>query len=208
MVEVAGVLLEDGRPTLTFESLVSCDRPIPPQASAVHHIRDEHLVGAPSLFDATAPLRDSPADYYAAHNAKFDRAMLGLDDLPWICTYRCALRRYSDAPSYSNQVLRYHLGLPDPSAGSHAHRAMYDAEVTASLLSRMLADSTTDDVCARMAELSAQPALLRKVTFGAHRDKLWSDVPASYLQWMLSKASEFDEDRLHTARHWLARRGW
>lgn len=206
VVEVAGVLLEDGKPIGQFQSLVDPGVPIPPQASAVHHLRDSDVAGQPTLEDAMSPVRDNPADYYVAHNANFDKSFLKVDDKPWVCTWKCALRAFLDAPSYSNQVLRYWLDLPDPVCGGHAHRALYDAEVTSHLFVRLLATSTRDDPYEAMAAISAAPGLMRRVSFGVHKDKLYSEVPVDYLNWILNKSSGWSEDQLYTARYWLEKR--
>jgi exodeoxyribonuclease X len=206
VVEVAGVLLEDGKPVGQFQSLVDPGVPIPPQASAVHHLRDTDVAGQPSLDDAMKPVRDNPADYYVAHNANFDRAFLKVEDKPWICTWKCSLRAFVDAPSYSNQVLRYWLGLPDPVCGGHAHRALYDAEVTSHLLVRLVTASTRESPYESMAEISSKPGLMRRISFGVHKDKLYSEVPVDYLNWILNKSSGWSEDQLYSARYWLEKR--
>lgn len=201
VVELGGVLLHDKQVVKCHESLVNPGIPIPPQASAVHHITDSDVAEAPTLEQALAPIVEEPADYYVAHNAPFDAGFLKLDGAKWICTYRCALRLYPDAPSHGNQVLRYWLGVDSPKSTGYAHRALYDAEVTANIFARMMDAATTEDFLERMVAISAQPALLRKVGFGEHYGKLWSEVPTSYLRWMLSKPG-WDEDKIFTAKHW------
>lgn len=142
VVEVAGAELREGlnggrrvyRAGRTAQSLVSPGRRVPPSASAVHHLRDEDLTGAPRLREALLervlvelgaavassrhPLveaRGPDALVFAAHNAEFDRGFLGAvvaQSLPaarWLCTWRCALHLWPNAPSHSNQVLRYWL---------------------------------------------------------------------------------------------------
>ena len=48
-------------------------------------------------------------------------------------------------------------------------------------------------------DLARQPVVLRTCDFGKHAGKLWSEVPKSYLEWMLGQ--DFDEDKAHTARY-------
>lgn len=209
-VEVAGILLDDGVAIGQFSTLVDPQVPIPAQASAVHHIRDRDVAGQPLLADAIGPIRDNPVDYYVAHNAGFDSLFLNLKervaDKPWICTWKSSLRAFPEAPSFSNQVLRYWLDLPDPVCGGHAHRALYDAEVTTSLLLKLVEVSSREDPYAAMADISSKPGLMRKVSFGVHKDKLWADVPTDYLNWMLRKSSGWSEDQLYTAQYWLNKR--
>src|SRR6185436_17880445 len=91
-------------------TLINPGRPMPVEAMAVHHIRDRDLVGAPPATTVFRALTQD-ADVMAAHNARFEREFFTGGDRPWICTYKCALRAWPDAPGHSNQVLRYHLGL-------------------------------------------------------------------------------------------------
>jgi len=119
--------------------LIDPGRSIPAQASAIHHLVDEDVVGAPTwLAAATSVLSPPgrPVAAFAAHRADFERRWC-VDALtggrPWVCTWKCALRLWPDAPSFSNQVLRYWrrpLGL-DRALALRAHRAGPDAYVTA-----------------------------------------------------------------------------
>ena len=113
--------------------------PVVPAARAVHHLRDEDLEVAPTMSEL---IRRFPslmdADVFVAHHAVFDRRMLvqsGVDErtLPHqtICTIRCGLHLFSDAPAFGNQVLRYWLELDVPLLPSH--RALSDALVTAAV---------------------------------------------------------------------------
>lgn len=193
-----------------FTSLVDPGRPIPPEASAVHHLRDQDVAGLPSLA-AAWDQEWSPPDFYAAHNAKFDREMLeaGLSikfETPWICTWRCALHLYPDAPSHSNQCLRYYLSLDEQvrdlleeyQCDWAPHRALYDAVTTANILVHMLNGRTPQ----QLVDLTTAPVLLTKVRFGKHQGQPWASVPRDYLQWIL-RQGDFDPDVQHTARHYL-----
>jgi len=190
-------------------SLLSVEIPIPPEVSAVHHILAEDLVGAPRLSDIAPIIFEHPENrpfYLAAHNCKFERQFLTPEitgDVSWICTYQVACRVWPDAPSHSNQVLRYWRnpgGLVRERAGA-AHRAFGDAYVTAFLLRELLQAQPIEELVA----WSNEPVLLTRVSFGKHKGKPWAEVPTDYLEWMLGQ--DFDEDRLHTARfHLNARR--
>lgn len=192
------------------EWLIYPGQPIPPETSAVHHIVDEDVVGAPSFEDVTArifaPEANPPdATVLAAHVAKFERQWLTDEvthGLPFICTYKAAMRLYPEAPSHSNQALRYWLrpqGL-NRAIASVAHRAGPDSYVTAFLLRDMLARASVADLIA----WSSQPVLQRTCQFGKWRGKPWSEVDTGYLEWAADK--DFDEDVLFTVRHELQRR--
>lgn len=179
-------------------SLCHPGMPIPPVASAVHHIVDEDVADAPTQDEVVARAM-SGADYFVAHNARFEQAFLGGDK--WICTYKVALRLFQDLDSHSNQALRYLLKLPVDRKVAHlAHRAGPDAYVTAHLFCHMLKLTTGR----QMFEWSLSPALQIKVGFGKHFGKRWNDLAVEapdYLQWVLQQ--DFDEDVRYTASYWL-----
>jgi exodeoxyribonuclease X len=192
-------------------ALLDPGRPIPAEASAVHHITDQDVVGRMSWVDfAPVILRDDepePIAFFAAHNAMYERKFI-TDDMtggkPWIDSYKVALRLLPDAVPHSNQVCRYTLkprGL-DRKIADRAHRAYPDAYVTAHNLRDMLELATIE----QMIEWTNTPALLARIPFGVHRGKRWSDpdVDDGLLLWTLSK--EFSDDVLFTARREIDRR--
>lgn len=206
VVEIAAwdVVVDGGRASIEEwgDVLVNPGRPIPPEVSAIHHLVDEDVAGRMKFDDAVRPAMIG-ADAFCAHNAKFERQWITKDltgDRPWICTLRCAYRVWPDAPSHSNQALRYWLapaGL-DREIAAVAHRAGPDAYVTAFTLRELLKKATVSD----LIEWSSQPAILPRVQFGKHRGMKWTDVPVDYLSWILRQA-DMDEDVKHTARHWM-----
>lgn len=188
----------------SWSTLVKPTCPVSIEARATHHITDEELVDAPDVEQLRGRLGDEWAgDVMVAHNLDFDERMLrqsGFGTLPErkICTWRCALHKYPDSPRHSNQALRYYLGIDAPRVrGLPPHRALPDALVTAALLLQMLEISSVQE----LEELTAQPALLRKVTFGKYRGQLWSEMDEGFLRWILSR--DFDGDVRYTAKHWI-----
>ena len=190
--------------------LVDPGRPISPATSAIHHIVDEDVAGAANWL-AVAPdiLRAVPGPApraLAAHRAAFEQRWCGpalTGGLPWICTYKSALRVWPDAPGHSNQGLRYWRrpdGL-DRASGLPAHRAGPDAYVTAFHLRDMLAQAAVDELLA----WSAEPALLVKVPYGRLRGRRIRDLPVEELERLLS-AERVDGDLAFTLRHELGRR--
>lgn len=75
VVELAGVLFENGQPTETFVSRVNPERPIPPEASAIHGVSDADVVSAPLFPEAWAKLCELAVrvPMTLAYNAAFDR---------------------------------------------------------------------------------------------------------------------------------------
>lgn len=206
-VEIGGFLCEDKRIIKHYRTFVNPGIPIPPVASAIHHITDKDVEDAPTLDVAIMPILEEEFDYVVAHNASFDKRFIDLGTAKWLCTWKLSNRVFPDAPSHANQVLRYWLGLPDPvhSEKEYAHRALYDAEVTTNLFHAILNKATSDDPWEAMFDISQKPILLKKINFGKHAGKEWKDVPRDYLDYILHKSSGWNEDVLHTARHYFSR---
>lgn len=235
-VEVALVAVDENTRTITqaFSSLVRPRVPCSVEARAVHHIAPEETDAARPLgevLDSCDLWRDRGV--LAAHNAEFDLRMLtqGLalrvSDPPGdsstivdsksalslgrsICTWRCAMHLWPDAPGYSNSVLRYFLNLDCErllkrfATGLPPHRALPDALVTAALLLLML----DTHILPHLLRLTAQPVILRACRFGKHRGKSFEEIARTdrgYLEWMLRQTGggAFDADARATAQHWL-----
>lgn len=190
-------------------TLVNPGVPIPATSSAIHHLTDDDVSGFPAPNEALDFLPD--AKVLAAHNAPFDRAMLEAAGLPgnqrWLCTRRLAMHLLPDAPSHSNQVLRYHLGLDVSHDWGPMHRALPDAMVTAHLLHYMLEQIDHGcDTVDQLIELADSPVELRgKLNFGKHADKTWDEVPTDYLQCMHGAGFE-NPDVRHTVKRQLEKR--
>jgi exodeoxyribonuclease X len=207
IIEIASVDVQrDGTIANAQETLVCPPVPVPAEASAVHHLIDADLAGAPLLEDVID--RFKGADAYVAHNCAFERSFLDryLGEATWICTYKCALRVWPDLGSHSNQALRYHLGLVNPLGIDRttlvAHRARADAIVTAAIFVELLKH-------ARWSELvhwSREPALLSVFGFGKHRGERFDSVPPDYLRWIAEGANDLREEIRFSARHWLQQR--
>ncbi len=183
--------------------------PISPATSAIHHIVDEDVAGAPGWAEvAPGVLQDPPVLALAAHRAAFEKRWC----LPrltgrarWICTYKCALRLWPDAPSHSNQGLRYwrRPAELDRATGLPAHRAGPDAYVTAHHLRDMLALATVP----QLLTWSDEPALLVRVPTGPLRGRPWSALDTPQLDRVLTGEFGWNQDLIFTARHEQARRG-
>ena len=206
--EPAGWTVADGR----HSWLVNPGCPIPPEVSAVHHLIDEDLAGAPDL-DAVCraifdPSGNDPATVVlAAHSAKFEQLFLTPErtgPLRWICSYKAALRLWPDAPSHGNQALRYWkkpAGL-DRATAAAGHRAFPDAYVTAHLVRDMLNEHPVG--IDQLVEWSSQPALQVRCHIGKWRGAKWTEVDYGFLEWVSLR--DFDEDVLFTVRHEMERR--
>lgn len=207
-VEIGAVRFQSGQ---RFNTLINPGVPIPPEVSAVHHIIDGDVASAdswdkvkPAFYDFVSADQDA-LPILVAHNAQFEKDFLGeFPPVLWICTYKCALRIWPDAPGHKNEVLRYWLKLGTNrgrSAGQAPHSALHDAEVTALLLREMLNHATID----QLVEWTELPAKLPKMPMGKHFGQTWDTVPGPYLQWCINQA-DMREDVKFCASEELKRR--
>lgn len=186
--------------------------PIPPETSAIHHIIDSDVMGAPTIDQAKADIVAEliiPGRVAVAHNADYERTVLertcGLPAVMWICTYKVALRVWPEAPSHSNESLRYWLRLDESrgrTSAQHPHTAKHDATVTAALLNRLLSVGTS---VPDMLMWTAEPALLPRCPIGDWRGQKWTDVDSGFLDWILYKIHDRPDLRF-CAQHELKRR--
>lgn len=187
--------------------LVDPGRDIPSVTQAVHHITTEDVKGAP-FWKESAPQvlqRDGGFTALVAHRASFEQRFCTAEltrGADWICTWKCALRLWPDAPSFSNQNLRYWrkpAGL-DRQKGLPVHRAFPDAYVSAHHVRDMLAEASV----AQLVEWTALPGLLPRVQYGEDRGTSFDELSTEKLQRL---QSDRNEDMRYTASVELERRG-
>lgn len=75
VVELAAVLFENGKPIETYVSRINPERPIPPEATAIHGVTDEIAATSPLFPEAWAKVCELAlrAPMTIAYNAIFDR---------------------------------------------------------------------------------------------------------------------------------------
>ena len=93
IVEIASVDIVDGQITNPMSHLVRPDRPISPQAMAIHRITEEMVADKPWIEEVLPHYIGSR--WYVAHNASFDRRVLPAMHGEWICTMKMARRLWS-----------------------------------------------------------------------------------------------------------------
>ena len=205
----------------SWQQLIKPPIPIPPETSAIHHISDEDVAKSSAWVDVREELigtmlrgnvSNSRLPILVAHNAEYEKGVLantpaGCADFPpviWICTYKCALRVWPDAPAHKNEVLRYFLKL-GTNRGRQGHQqphsALHDTLVTRDLLLELLKHATIE----QLVEWTELPAKLPYVPFGKHYKKPWSEVDSGYLMWV-GKQADMREDVKFCAAEELKRR--
>ena len=191
-------------------TLCNPGRLIPPEAMAVHHIRDVDVAGAPGPDEVCRKVGES-GDYWVAHQADFERQFFGGGEKPWIDTFKCALRIWPDAPAHRLQVLRYWLKFDDwplfeRDFAYPPHRAGPDAYMAAFLLVELFRHAKIE----QLVKWSSGPALLAKVGFGKHFGKTWKwlgENDRGYLHWIVDKSDITDRDVRATAKYYLGKNG-
>lgn len=138
LVEVAHVTVTDGAIAAEWSSLVNPARPIPPDATRVHGIRDDMVASAPGMAEVGQALRAACGELpLVFHNAPFDLPFLihlfreaGAPPLvnPIIDTLGLA-RGLFGTGSNALGALATRLQLPSETA----HRALGDTRTTARL---------------------------------------------------------------------------
>lgn len=202
------------------QALCNPGKPIPPETSAIHHIIDADVTDSPSPEFALAACLEhfNYPEYLIAHNAKFDREMIAAI-LPsgysprWICTYKNAMVAWPHAPNHKNQTLRYWRGhKPRVPEGLAPHRALYDVIVTREIFIDLISCAGTprgfkegEDIFAQMVSITANPILLKKISFGKHAGKPFSEIDNGYLRWILQQ-DDMNEDVRWSAEHELRKR--
>lgn len=188
-------------------ALVNPGMPITFPAMAVHHITEAECRLGVDPDEARSDIVHG-VDILCAHNSAFDSRFIRGHSLPWICTFKAARTIWPDLQGHSNGSIRYELGLVphDDQRARPSHRAGPDTWVTAHILLELLKTHTVE----QLLEISANPVLLGTCYLKAHKGKRWSEVPDSYLDWIVNKSDMRNdpksEDVVHTARYWLDRR--
>lgn len=207
IVEIASIDLNDAEIDYTSQQshFVNPKKPISISAKAIHHITDEMVADSPLIDEIIANYKG--ADYLVAHNAEFDKRMMPEMDAPFICTLKLARRLWPALESHSNQYLRYALKLDvHVPEGLHAHRALYDCIVTASLFKRIKDDSGWSDT--EMLKITNQPSILHKIGFGKHFGMTFEDIykeNPSYFTWYLGQADK-DINVEFTMKYWMEKK--
>lgn len=180
----------------TFESLVNPGMPIPPQATAVHHITDEMVADSPDFVevgkqfvefcDGNVVLIAHNNDNFDIHflRNEFSRSELEFPQWQFLDTLKWARRYRPDLPRHSLQFLREIYGIE----ANNAHRALDDVIVLHKVFSLMLDDLTIDHAY----NLLNAPREIHTMPFGKYQGKHLAEIPKDYVKW-LAKSGAFDK---------------
>ena len=182
-----------------YDELFLPEVPISVEAQSVSHITPKHVEGKPSFGGSNmqAHLNEllDQGVVLVAHNAPYDIEMLKRDGVEWehyIDTQKVAkaLDPEAEIPRYNMQFLRYFFELEVDDA--IAHNALGDVRVLKALFEHLLhlaqeSGRSEEEALAWMMEVSTEPQLVTRFTFGKHRGKKVQEVlmeDKGYLEWL------------------------
>ncbi len=215
---------EEGVAEPLLNELYKPTKPIPPEASAVHHITNKKVADKSAFkeserYGEIKELFEAPDTIVVAHNAPFDVGMLEAENIHpihIIDTLRVA--RHLDTQRkhamYKLQYLRYAL---DFELDVPAHDAFADVVTLEALFEHLLAQVMKErsferpQALAVMQELSDTPLLIHEFNFGKYKGVTVAEVAATapdYLRWLLTEKEKNpagEDDWLYTLRHYLGK---
>lgn len=194
----------------TDSMLFSVGMPMPPEASAVHHLTDDDLRGLPEATPDDLAQIVRSYDYQrmpdklrpfaiVSHNLAMESQWFTpevLGEAKTICTMKAARRIWPEAPGFSNGALRYWRNLDvDRDRATPPHRAGPDTYVTACLLVEMLKTETVND----LVRWTMMPVHYDTCPLQKHRGQKWGAIPHDYLLW-ITRQPHMEEDIKAAAR--------
>lgn len=181
----------------TLECLINPGCPIPPDATAIHHITNEMVASADPFSTVGAKFIEfcSGDVVLIAHNNdgfdlhfirnEFARHQLTMpsnwkffDTLKWARRYR------TDLPRHTLQFLRETYDIE----ANNAHRALDDVIVLHQIYMKMTDDLSIDEAYSLMN----QSRSLQHMPFGKHQGVPLNKLPKNYIQW-LAGSGAFDK---------------
>jgi DNA polymerase III subunit epsilon len=173
---------------VSFEQLVNPGSPIPPEASAIHHITDEMVANAPPFSEVAHAFckfcegdvvliahNNDAFDYHFLRN-EYGRSNVPMPSWKFFDTLKWARRYRSDLPRHTLQFLREIYGIE----ANNAHRALDDVIVLHKVYMNMVDDLSIDQAYA----LLNKPRLLHHMPFGKHQGIPLKNLPKDYLKWL------------------------
>lgn len=222
IVEIAAARW-DGDSWQVSGTLLGATNGIPPEASAKNNISNKMIQGLPTFKESCAVVEQllnwPNSQYYVAHNAKYDQAVLEKawreagradyaeickDNSRWICTWRLSqhlFHHHFPNIEYGLNYLRYRLDLPVPD-NTQLHRAKDDTYLCAILFDYLVQFAydnnwihpSSDDPYLTLNLLCWEPVPIDLWPFGKYRGVKLHDIPTDYYLWALSNIPALKED--------------
>lgn len=216
-----GYVLHNGHEWNTKGEFHKASVPIVPEVSAITNITNKMVRHAHPFEDVCGDYENDIFNqhgfgltqvYLIAHNAFYDRNVLErqysktefANNQEWICTMRLAKKLFADddtVTQYNLPYLRYRFELDIPEDIPH-HRASTDAFMTAKLLEYLIAVMIEDELLNidepyldQIAEYINKPVIMTKMPFGKHKGIKFTEIPMSYLEWLINNADSLDESK-------------
>lgn len=192
---------------------------IPPEASAVHFISDEDVVGCFGYNDDLANIDAlmGARTFYVGHNVQFDRRMMMdnenkyrntisqylIDENKWICTLRLAKKMFSEDMEFKNLTLSYlwyKFGCyREVDRKVNAHSARDDVFMCYQVLMKLVEVAIerghvdpNKDIGSQIVDYCNSPMLYKVMPFGKHKGEEMRNVPLNYIQWMITNSDILD----------------
>lgn len=162
--EIAAVILEDGKVVDRYQSLMNAGRRMPSYIETLTGISDAMIRKAPTAAAVMQKVFDFVSTYsLVAHKCIFDRSFWDVELLhisrtrrqEFACSKLLSRRVFAHAPCPKLGVLVEFANLP---VAGRYHRALADAEMAASLLTRL-----EDELRGRFKVSHVSHELLRKI---------------------------------------------
>lgn len=228
IIQIGYMVLEPGKDTVVYNEYCSSEVPIAFGAMEVHHITPEMIAKKPACTETEAYKAllslNQPENYVIIHNAPFDLGMLEKEGfncrMRLIDTLRCARHVFDEEEAHRLQYFRYKMGLykEEPAEAERlgiaikAHDAIGDVLTLKLFLSRLRerVQSRFPGVnpVEKMVELTREPVFFKgPMRFGKYKGKTLFEIAAedrNYLQWMVDKMENLDEDMRYSVNRVLA----
>ena len=162
--EIAAVIVQNGKIVDRYQSLMNAGVRIPLFIEELTGISNDMIRKAPDAADVMREVSDFVGGFpLVAHNASFDckfwdaelKRIQRIRRAEFACSMLVARRVFPQAPSHKLGTLVKFAGLP---VAGRYHRALADAEMTASLLLRL-----EEELCRRYGLSEVTHELLRKI---------------------------------------------
>lgn len=194
----------------SFESLVNPECLIPETSIAIHHITPDMVVDKPpiaALLPKLLPIIGK--NTIVGHGVGFDIDMIAtaaeragilctLRNNRYLDTLRMA-RLYGESPTNSLEQLRRHFNIE----AEGAHRAMSDVLVNIKVFNWLARRYNTTE---QLFNVLDKPIQLKIMPLGKHKGRPFNEVPIQYLQWIIKKEFNFDQDLLFSIHSEIKRR--